>query len=206
MDLLEIRETKSRLKKYHRSWVLCFAWGNHRSSIPARCFQFCLQSWQKNLQLQEFSVIIQVQERLPAKSNPSHEQSTLMLLISEFIKKLPDTESKFTMWTLKIKLLMSLRKVLRGHGLKCWATDLDWYHQGKSDLSFFVLDSVYCTVLQDFGTTATLSYKISVQDFVAGSSKNQRGRLPQHSNAHAAICFMPEHRQLNVLSTTITLE
>jgi len=81
-------------------------------------------------------VIIQVQERLPAQSNPSHEQSTLKLLISGFNKKLPKKESKFTMWTLKIKLLISLPKVLRGHCLKNFRKDLDWYHQRKFDLSF----------------------------------------------------------------------
>jgi hypothetical protein len=53
-----------------------------------------------------------MQERLPAQANPSHEQSTLKLLISWFNKKLPKKESKFTMWTLKIKLLISLPKVL----------------------------------------------------------------------------------------------
>ena len=35
----------------------------------------------------QFSVIIRVRERLPAQSNPSHEQSTLKLLISGFNKK-----------------------------------------------------------------------------------------------------------------------
>ncbi len=45
----------------------------------------------------QFSVIIRVQERLPAQSNPSHEQSTLKSLISGFNKKLPKKESKFTM-------------------------------------------------------------------------------------------------------------
>jgi len=37
--------------------------------------------------LLQFSVMIQVQERLPAQSNPPHEQSTLKLHISEFSKK-----------------------------------------------------------------------------------------------------------------------
>jgi hypothetical protein len=45
----------------------------------------------------QFSVIIEVQERLPAQSNPSHEESALKLLISGFNKKLPKKESKFTM-------------------------------------------------------------------------------------------------------------
>jgi len=84
----------------------------------------------------QFSVMIQVQERFPAQSNPSHEQSTLKSLISGFNKKLPKKESKFTMWTLKIKLLISLPKVLLGHWLKNWRKDLDWYHQRKCDLSF----------------------------------------------------------------------
>ena len=44
----------------------------------------------------QFSVIIQVQERLSAQSNASHEQSTLKLLISGFHEKLPKKESKFT--------------------------------------------------------------------------------------------------------------
>ena len=35
-----------------------------------------------------------VQERFPTQSNPSHEQSTLKLLISGFNKKLPKKESK----------------------------------------------------------------------------------------------------------------
>jgi len=52
--------------------------------------------------------MIQVQERLKAQSNPSHEQSTLKLFISGFNKKLPKKESKFNRWTLKIKLLISL--------------------------------------------------------------------------------------------------
>jgi hypothetical protein len=37
----------------------------------------------------QFSVIIQVQERLPGRSNPLHEESALMLLISGFNKKFP---------------------------------------------------------------------------------------------------------------------
>jgi hypothetical protein len=36
-----------------------------------------------------------VQERLPAQSNPSHEQSTLKLLMSGFNKKLSKEASKF---------------------------------------------------------------------------------------------------------------
>ena len=84
----------------------------------------------------QFSVITQVQERLPPQSNQSHEQSTLKLLISWFNKKLPKKESKFTMWTLKIKLLISLPKVLGGNCVKNWSKDLEWYHQRTCDLSF----------------------------------------------------------------------
>jgi len=108
----------------------------------------------------QFSVIIQVQERFPAQSNPSHWQSTLKLLISGFNKNLPKKESKFTMWTLKIKLLISLPKVFRGHCLKNLRKDFDWYHQRKCDLSFpspawlgvpyYGLDNCE-TVFQDFG-------------------------------------------------------
>jgi len=84
----------------------------------------------------QFSVIIRVQERLPAQSNPSHEQSTLKLLISGFNKKLPKKESRFTMWTLKIKLLISVPKVLRGNFLKNSRKEFDWYHQRKCALWF----------------------------------------------------------------------
>jgi len=98
----------------------------------------------------QFSVIIQVQERLPGQSNPSHEQSTLKLLISGFNKNLPKKESKFTMWTLKIKLLISLPQFLRGNCLKNLRQDSDWYHQRKCDLSpiislFFL---TCCTILR----------------------------------------------------------
>jgi hypothetical protein len=73
----------------------------------------------------QFSVIVQVQERLPAQSNPSHEQSILKLLVSGFNKKLPKKESKFTMWTLNIKLVISSPKVLCGHCFKNLTKDLD---------------------------------------------------------------------------------
>ena len=45
-----------------------------------------------------FSVIIQVQERLTAQLNPSHEQSTLKLLISGFNKKLPKKSEGRIFW------------------------------------------------------------------------------------------------------------
>ena len=106
-------------------------------------------------------MIIQVQERQPAQSSPSQEQSTLKLPISGFNKKLPKKESKFTMWTLKIKLLISLLKVLRAHCLKNLEKDLDWCHQRKCDLSFrspawlavpyYMVDNCK-TVFQDFRT------------------------------------------------------
>ena len=97
----------------------------------------------------QFSVMIQVQERLKAQSNPSHEQSTLKLFISGFNKKLPKKESKYTVWTLKIKLLISLPKVLRGHCLKNLRKDLDWYHQRKCDLSIFRISNRNVGILEN---------------------------------------------------------
>jgi hypothetical protein len=38
-----------------------------------------------------------LQERLPAQSNPLHEHSIFMLLISGFNKNLPERESRFMM-------------------------------------------------------------------------------------------------------------
>jgi len=49
------QRNKITSQEVHRSWALCSAWGSHRSRIPARCYPLCLQSWQKNFQLQEFS-------------------------------------------------------------------------------------------------------------------------------------------------------
>jgi len=65
------------------------------------------------------------------------------------------------MWTLKIKLLISLPQVLRGHCLNNVRKDLEWYHQRKCDLSFlspawlavpyYGVDNCE-TVFQDFST------------------------------------------------------
>ena len=114
----------------------------------------------------QFSAILQVQERLPAQSNPSHEQNTLKLLISGFNKKLPKKQSKFTVSTLKIKLLISLAKVMRGHCLKNSKKDLDWYHERKCDLSF---PSPAWLLYHSTRWTIAKLFKILVQDFVRTS-------------------------------------
>jgi len=72
---LAIRETKSRLKKYHEFYAL-------------------LEGITEVEFLQD--VLIQVQEISPTQSNPSHVQSTFKLLISGFNKKFPKRESEET--------------------------------------------------------------------------------------------------------------
>jgi hypothetical protein len=65
----------------------------------------------------QFSVIFQVQERLPAQSNPSDGPSTLKLLVSGYNKKFPKKESKFTMRTLKIQATDIFTKLKKRLGL-----------------------------------------------------------------------------------------
>ena len=56
--------------------------------------------------------IIQIQERLPAQSNPSYEQRTLKLLISRFNKKLQRTDADIFTKSLAQPLFEYLRKDL----------------------------------------------------------------------------------------------
>jgi len=137
------------------------------------------------------SVIIQVQERLPAQSNPWYEQSRSMFGSN---KKLPEKESKLIMWTLKIKLLMSLPNVLRGHCFNRWTEDLDWYDQRKYDLSFlFCLTQ--CTVPHG-GQLRNLVSPISVEDCL------RTWKLPiSHSKSQRRTFEEP-----NVLNSWISLQ